>query len=60
MADEPKYRDEELPITAEIGGEGGSFGDETYQQSEKKGERGPGVTRIDRPQPEPPDVRRPE
>lgn len=60
MADEPQDRDEPLPITAEIGGEGGSFGDDTYQESGKKGDRGPGLPRVDHPQPEPPATRHDE
>jgi hypothetical protein len=36
MADAPKYRDEPLPVTAEVGGEGGSFADPTYQESTRR------------------------
>jgi hypothetical protein len=38
MADAPKFRDDELPVTAEIGGEGGSFADPTYQEAARRGE----------------------
>jgi len=36
MADAPKYRDRKLPVTAEVGGEGGSFADPTYQESAER------------------------
>lgn len=36
MADAPKYRDEKPPITAEVGGEGGSFADPTYSESTER------------------------
>jgi hypothetical protein len=40
MGDTKKFRDEKLPVTAEVGGEGGSFADPTYQQSATEGYRG--------------------
>ena len=36
MDDEKKFRDDHLPVTAEIGGEGGSYADPTYQESATK------------------------
>lgn len=33
MDDAKRFRDEKLPVTAEVGGEGGSFADPTYQES---------------------------
>jgi hypothetical protein len=33
MAETPKYRDEKLPVTAEIGSEGGSYADPTFQEA---------------------------
>ena len=36
MDDAKKYRDEHLPVTAEVGGEGGSFADPTYQESARE------------------------
>jgi hypothetical protein len=38
MADTPKYRDERLPVTAEVGGEGGSYADPTYQIATNRGD----------------------
>lgn len=48
---EQKFRDEKLPVTAEVGDEGGSYADPTYQESEKDGIRGPGLKRNDAPLP---------
>ncbi len=38
MADAPKYRDERLPVTAEVGGEGGSHADPTFQKATEEGD----------------------
>ena len=35
MDDVKRYRDDDLPITAEVGGEGGSFADATYRAPER-------------------------
>jgi hypothetical protein len=35
MEDVKKYRDDHLPVTAEVGGEGGSFADATYPAAER-------------------------
>jgi hypothetical protein len=43
----------ELPVTAEVGGEGGSFAEPTIQVPTKKGD----VGRVDESLPEPPDTR---
>ncbi len=43
MDDARRYRDERLPVTAEVGGEGGSFADPTYQQSAEEPD---GLTRA--------------
>ena len=36
MDDVQRYRDEDLPVTAEVGGEGGSFAEPTYQKSDER------------------------
>jgi hypothetical protein len=38
MPDTPKYRDEKLPVTAEVGSEGGSYADPTYQEATNTGD----------------------
>jgi hypothetical protein len=38
MSDKPKYRDEKLPVTAEVGGEGGSYADPTFQEATERGD----------------------
>ena len=59
MRDKPDATRERLPITAEVGDEGGSFADPTYQESSKRGPRGPGLPRVEEmPQPVHPDDRR--
>jgi hypothetical protein len=40
-------RTDHTPITAEVGGEGGSFADGTYQQAERDDVRGEGMRRAD-------------
>jgi hypothetical protein len=47
MDDTKRYRDEALPITAEVGGEGGSFADPTYQQTEATPPGQDGLRRSD-------------
>jgi hypothetical protein len=48
MDDVQKYRDEDLPVTAEVGGEGGSFAESTYKSSdEKPDERASGTRQPD-------------
>jgi hypothetical protein len=38
MTDTPKYRDEKLPVTAEVGSEGGSYADPTFQEATERGD----------------------
>lgn len=38
MSDTPKYRDEKLPVTGEVGSEGGSFADPTFQEATEQGD----------------------
>jgi hypothetical protein len=38
MSDTPKYRDEKLPVTGEVGGEGGSYADPTFQRATEEGD----------------------
>ena len=38
MSDTPKYRDEKLPVTGEVGSEGGSYADPTYQEATEHGD----------------------
>jgi hypothetical protein len=38
MTEKPRYRDEKLPVTAEVGSEGGSYADPTYQEPTRKGD----------------------
>jgi hypothetical protein len=38
VPDTPKYRDEKLPVTGEVGSEGGSFADPTYQEATNTGD----------------------
>jgi hypothetical protein len=38
MPDTPKYRDDKLPVTAEVGGEGGSYADPTFQKATEEGD----------------------
>lgn len=45
QSDEHRFRDEKLPVTEEVGDEGGSFADPTYQEAAKSGIRGPGLSR---------------
>ena len=45
MADTEKYRDERLPVTSEVGGEGGSFADPTYPEAFNRGD----VDRVEQP-----------
>lgn len=40
MADKDDGRDDKLPVTAELGDEGGSYGDATVQAETFKGEAG--------------------
>ena len=47
MSSTRKFRDEKLPVTAEVGGEGGSYADPTYQEAAHDGVRGGGLDRVD-------------
>jgi hypothetical protein len=38
MAKTPMYRDEKLPVTAEVGSEGGSYADPTFQEATDHGD----------------------
>lgn len=38
MTEKPKYRDDKLPVTAEVGSEGGSYADPTYQEATEHGD----------------------
>ena len=48
-SDKRKLRDEALPVTDEVGGEGGSFADATFQQAAREGIRSAGLRRGDEP-----------
>jgi hypothetical protein len=38
MTETPKYRDEKLPVTGEVGSEGGSYADPTFQRATEEGD----------------------
>jgi hypothetical protein len=38
MGETPKYRDERLPVTEEVGSEGGSYADPTFQDATEHGD----------------------
>jgi hypothetical protein len=44
-SDERAAEHKDLPVTGEVGGEGGSFADATYQRTEQEGFAGPGLER---------------
>ncbi len=46
MKDQPKFRDDKLAVTGEVGSEGGSFADPTFQEAAKLRLLGTGLPRY--------------
>jgi hypothetical protein len=38
MTETPKYRDDKLPVTGEVGSEGGSYAEPTFQEAAEHGD----------------------